>query len=94
MAKLVAKMPEKYNHKRAKYPWGEWLDGRVWELTEGEDFIKPEGCSISRFRNVVYVAAKKRGKKARVHVDGKKVYVQAFPFTNGITDAASKGTNR
>jgi len=20
------------------YPWDEWLDGRIWELTQGEDF--------------------------------------------------------
>jgi hypothetical protein len=46
----------------AKYPWDEWLDGRVWELTPGEDFAaKP-----STFRANAQLQAKKRGGSVRV----------------------------
>lgn len=24
--------------EKANYPWEQWLDGSIWELTEGEDF--------------------------------------------------------
>ena len=24
--------------EKATYPWSEWLDGDIWQLTEGEDF--------------------------------------------------------
>lgn len=38
MAK-VAKDPDFRVHRsHAKYPWDDWQDGRVWEITAGEDF--------------------------------------------------------
>src|ERR1019366_7799970 len=26
---------------QSKYPWGQILDGQLWELVEGEDFVAP-----------------------------------------------------
>ena len=36
MARVIDTFPAHTNQSR--YPWDEWLDGRVWELVQGEDF--------------------------------------------------------
>ena len=42
---------------RKRYPWRMWLDGQVWELTQGEDF----SCSITGMRVAARQAASRRG---------------------------------
>jgi hypothetical protein len=44
-----------------RYPWGEWLNGEVWELRQGEDFR----AKASTLRANAQLQAKKRG--GRVH---------------------------
>lgn len=72
MAKVVKEIPPVKSARRM-YPWGKWLDGRVWQLTHGKDFVsKPNGMSQQ-----VYAAAKKMGIKATTVVRGKNVYLKA-----------------
>ena len=59
MARTLERFPEPSN---AKYPWEEWLDGRVWELTPGEDFT----AKVTTLRSNAQLQAKRRG--GRVHV--------------------------
>lgn len=54
----------------SKYPWGEWLDGRVWQLEQGKDF----GCSVSGFVVQVHHAARRRGLRARVTTRPREVH--------------------
>jgi hypothetical protein len=43
------------------YPWDEWFDGSVWELTPGEDFVgRP-----ATFRASAVAQAKRRDGKIR-----------------------------
>ena len=57
-----------------KYPWNEWLDGRSWKLTKGEDFhIQPES-----FRATISVTAKRRGLKVRTKAFDGGMFVQAY----------------
>jgi len=37
-----------------QYPWGDWTDGRTWEVEKGEDFE----CTLNSFRNGLYSIAK------------------------------------
>jgi len=46
------------------YPWEEWFDGNIWELTHGEDF---HGEAKS-FRSNLHTAAAKYGGKVRTNV--------------------------
>jgi hypothetical protein len=46
---------------KSRYPWDEYLDGDVWELTVGEDFTS----KLSTFRMNAKVQAKKRGGNVR-----------------------------
>jgi hypothetical protein len=46
---------------RSKHPWDEWLDGQVWQLTEGEDFHG----SRENFRAAAGAAAQNRHGKVR-----------------------------
>lgn len=58
------------------YPWDEWFDGAVWELTRPEDFDRP----VEKFMAQVYGAAARHGKKAVIQpVDAKTLRVQAVP---------------
>jgi hypothetical protein len=54
--------------ERSKYPWAEWLDGGIWELTQGHDF---DGQTHA-FRSNARAQAKKRGGKLRARTLKKK----------------------
>jgi len=72
----MAEPVDKFEFRRSnnKYPWQEWLDGRIWKATLGEDFhITPES-----FKASVYNAAQARGKKARCAIEGDSVIFQAI----------------
>lgn len=54
------------------YPWDEWFDGRIWQLTKGEDF----SVSLHSFRTCAYLAASKRGGRVRSSTSGDVVTLQ------------------
>ena len=56
------------------YPWHDWFDGQIWELTHGKDF----NCVVVNFRSAVYVEAKRRGKKVRISLRENSVVIQAW----------------
>ena len=58
-----------------EYPWHEWLDGSVWELTLGEDFHTP---SVPKFRDQVKYVAGRQGKAIRTRIRGNRLYIQAY----------------
>lgn len=60
------------------YRWDEWLDGREWALTQGEDF----DAAFKTFQSAAHGAAKKRGLKVRTRVVARTVYVQAVPASS------------
>jgi hypothetical protein len=60
MARRVEEFPE----TSGRYPWEEWLDGSVWELTVGDDFRG----TASTFRSAAITQARKRGGKVRTAV--------------------------
>ena len=45
-----------------KYPWEEWTNGEVWEVTAFKDF----DCSTGSFAQAAYQQARRMGKKVRV----------------------------
>jgi hypothetical protein len=57
---------------RNKYPWEEWLDGGVWQITPGEDFT----CSIEHFRRQCYMKAAQRGGNARTSMENGHILLQ------------------
>lgn len=77
MAKVVESLPSR--NRTSPYPWDEWLDGRVWCLTEGEDF----GPSSGSFRQMVYTAGKRRGLAVTVNIRPEGVYLQARKLGEG-----------
>ena len=60
-----------------KYPWREWMDGRIWKIVKGKDYT----ISTQQMRNSMRDAAKKHGKSIRTEVvdDGKAIVFQAVP---------------
>jgi len=74
MAKKVKGFPTL--QRGSRYPWGEWLDGSVWMLTQGEDF----SGTAEHFRAHVYSAAKVRGLAAKTSRTGDTLYIQAVPM--------------
>lgn len=48
MAEVVKKYDFPPTRNRNKYPWSEWLDGRIWALKQGEDFeVNPTNFASS-----------------------------------------------
>jgi hypothetical protein len=76
MARRVKKFPKNVGriHNKSMYPWMQWLDGSVWVLDVGKDFkVKPQS-----FRSLAATTAQKHGKKVRIAVRNKHLYMQAF----------------
>ena len=71
MAKKVSAWPT--NSSNTRYPWDQWLDGNIWELTKGSDLAQDSEHS----RAQVYIAARNRGKKARTTRAGDVLHIQA-----------------
>jgi hypothetical protein len=62
VARRVKEFPEPV--RPSKYPWGDWLDGQIWELKSGEDFDgKP-----TNFRSVALAQARNRGGRVKTHL--------------------------
>jgi hypothetical protein len=54
MAKTLQQFP---SPTVSRYPWDEWLDGRVWELVPGEDFT----AKVNTFKQMAQTQARRRG---------------------------------
>jgi hypothetical protein len=74
MAKKLGSFKRSENPGSSKYPWDEWLDGSVWELTSGEDFA----VSLFSFRTAAYGAAAARGLRVRTSVQRNALVIQAY----------------
>ena len=57
--------------------WDKWLDGRIWQLTAGEDFK----IKIVSLRSVAAIKARKKGGRVRTNVRGNTVVLQFIPKT-------------
>lgn len=73
MAKRVREVPN-IPSRRPTYPWDDWADGSIWELTQGEDF----DVTVFSLRNQCYMIAVKRGLKCETHIHGEKLYIQFY----------------
>lgn len=60
--------------RRQKYPWSDWLNGKIWKLTQGHDF----SVSPGHMRNSVFTAARANGKRVHTRVDGDCLYIQTY----------------
>ena len=62
----------------SRYPWDEYLDGAIWELTRGEDFT----CSIRSMQGTARTQANRRRGTVRMRTrrqqDGGEVLVLQF----------------
>ena len=57
MARKIQEFPEAPS--QSNYPWDEWFDGSVWELTPGDDF---KGRPATFRSSAVAQAARRDGK--------------------------------
>lgn len=55
------------------YPWAEWLDGKIYKLTKGEDYKS----QTDSFRSTAQEHARKRGKVLRTKVTENGIVIQA-----------------
>ena len=70
MANVIQEMPVAYS---SRCGYAQYLDGKAWELTIGEDV--PNSANA---RNSLYIAAKRRGMSVHVYISGDKMFVQAY----------------
>ena len=62
------------NRGRSKYEWDKILNGKSWELKQGEDFSMEPRTFVAHCHGT----AKRRNMTVRTHVDGKVVIVRAY----------------
>jgi hypothetical protein len=61
------------------YPWDEWLDGSVWELTPGEDFLgQPSTFRASAVAQAARRDGKVRTRKLTTDDGGERLYLQFY----------------
>lgn len=75
---------------RSKYPWDEWLDGNIWELVEGEDYVCGTESMYVTFRTKCH----SRGLIPRTKRNQHSVIVQALPKTHIVESSSVTGTDR
>jgi hypothetical protein len=76
MAKQVEEFPPRYKHR----DWTPLLDGSIWQLTRGEDFVNDP----KTMRSTAIQAAKRAGLKLHTSIDGDTITIQAYdPNANG-----------
>jgi hypothetical protein len=64
MAKRLDKFPGQPDGGRSKYPWGEWADGSVWEIRQGEDYdVATENMRVNLHLKADALARKVRTRK-------------------------------
>ncbi len=61
---------------RAKYDWTNWLDGSVWAIVQGEDFVLD--CKV--MTGCIWTAARAKGLKVRTSTNNvtKTITLQAY----------------
>lgn len=74
MARELDAFPEDLAGVRNKYPWDTWLNGKVWELEAGEDFV----VKLDSFKGAALAAARSRNGKLRTARRGEKTLVIQF----------------
>jgi len=83
MAKILESFEFRKWTRNSKYPWNEWLDGKIRRFTRGEDFT----CESRRFVSACHEAAKRMRLHVRTRVlDETTVVIQAYFGENAIGD--------
>ena len=57
-----------------KYPWGQWVDGNVWELTKGDDYQ----CTTPSMVTQIHLKATARRLRARTSVTETGLVLQFY----------------
>lgn len=78
--------------RRRVFPWAEWADGKIRELTAGEDF--PRKYKLEEVQTRAHIYARNHGMKARTQkINNRKIVVQFYkPTTKRAVKAVSKRT--
>jgi len=67
------KSEEVWTRGRVRYPWADWLDGRLWKLVHGEDYqVTPRVMGAQAHR-----MCKDWGIQCRTRVEGDVLWLQA-----------------
>lgn len=78
MARKLPRFPDELlSRTTQRYPWDEWLDGDVWELTKGEDYT----IKTKSIRTTAQQAAREKGGRAKCAEadNGDKLILQFVP---------------
>lgn len=70
----MAEQLETYDFARGKYPWDDWMNGRPWEITHGQDFT----CGSRSMKTQIHEEARRRGLGARVRTRGPVIVFESF----------------
>jgi hypothetical protein len=92
MVRKLDTFPETRRVKQPdKYPWDEWLDGSIYELTKGTDY----SIKTVSIRSNAQAKAKERGGRLRYAMPSPDVLViQFIPNHTGTIKTPSERTDR
>lgn len=75
--------------RRSKYPWNEWLDGKVRKLIKGTDYENNTTNFVAYLRTV----CTKHAMTPQLHVENDYVIFQALPKVHIVNERVVTGTD-
>lgn len=75
MAEVLDQWPSITRTRSSKYPWSDWSNGAIWQVTAGADF----DSSLKTFVQGLYAYAKRHDLKVEVRADNDQ-NLAAFRF--------------
>lgn len=68
--------------RKTKYPWNTWLNGKIWQIKQGEDF----DCSVTSMYSVLVQTAKRKGLKYKINCTSDSLIFKVTPTDNNNTN--------
>lgn len=81
MAEVLDQWPTITRTRQSRYPWGEWTNGAIWQVREGDDFES----NLKTFVQGLYAYAKRHDLKVEVRTDPTNG-IAAFRFISGAQE--------
>jgi len=75
MSRILEELPPDSRGAPEVYPWSDWTDGRIWEITRGEDFT----LAVQSMAGLLRMRASRLGLSIQQRVRGDVIAFRFMP---------------